>query len=100
MSAARARAARSWEAYLEPTSHGTRSRRAVRRLRDDGVALDSRGTLPAIRLPSGQIRYRAEQLDVWLEQRATPNREALTADGAVRQQTLPSSALAAVTTEE
>ena len=58
------------------------------------------GTLPAIRLPSGQIRYRAEQLDAWLEQRATQNREALTADGATRPQTLPSSALAAVTTEE
>jgi excisionase family DNA binding protein len=29
------------------------------------------GKLPAIRLPSGQIRFREADLDAWLEQRAT-----------------------------
>jgi excisionase family DNA binding protein len=28
------------------------------------------GKLPAFRLPSGQIRFRSEDLDSWLEQRA------------------------------
>ena len=47
------------------------------------------GELPAIRLPSGQIRYRAEELEAWLGERATPNRGALTAaDGAAHDQTL------------
>jgi excisionase family DNA binding protein len=59
------------------------------------------GDLPAIRLPSGQIRYRQDELDGWLGERATPNRGALTAaDGAAQTQTLPSSVLAAVNTEE
>ena len=29
------------------------------------------GDLPAIRLPSGQIRYRQDELDGWLGERAT-----------------------------
>lgn len=29
------------------------------------------GALPAVRLPSGQIRYRPEELDAWLLRRAT-----------------------------
>jgi excisionase family DNA binding protein len=29
------------------------------------------GDLPAIRLPSGQIRYRQDQLDEWIGERAT-----------------------------
>jgi excisionase family DNA binding protein len=33
-----------------------------------------RGELPAIRLPGGAIRYRADDLDVWLSERATPSR--------------------------
>ena len=33
------------------------------------------GDLPAIRLPSGQIRYRAEELDAWLGARSTPSRD-------------------------
>jgi excisionase family DNA binding protein len=33
-----------------------------------------RGELPAIRLPGGAIRYHEEEIDGWLEQRATPGR--------------------------
>jgi excisionase family DNA binding protein len=33
-----------------------------------------RGELPAIRLPGGAIRYREDDLDGWLEERATPGR--------------------------
>lgn len=33
-----------------------------------------RGELPAIRLPGGAIRFREDELDGWLEQRATPGR--------------------------
>lgn len=29
------------------------------------------GKVPALRLPSGQIRYRREQIDAWLNDRAT-----------------------------
>lgn len=29
------------------------------------------GKLPAIRLPSGQIRFRSEELDAWLAARST-----------------------------
>lgn len=29
------------------------------------------GKLPAIRLPSGQIRFRADELDEWLAERST-----------------------------
>jgi excisionase family DNA binding protein len=31
-----------------------------------------RGTLPGIRLPSGALRYRADALEAWLAERATP----------------------------
>jgi excisionase family DNA binding protein len=34
-----------------------------------------RGELPAVRLPSGAIRYRPEELDDWLSKRATTERE-------------------------
>jgi excisionase family DNA binding protein len=30
-----------------------------------------RGDLPAVRLPSGQVRYRQDDLDLWLADRAT-----------------------------
>jgi excisionase family DNA binding protein len=30
-----------------------------------------RGTLPAIRLPGGAIRYRPDELEIWLADRAT-----------------------------
>ncbi len=30
-----------------------------------------RGTLPAIRLPSGQLRYDPEDIEAWLRQRRT-----------------------------
>jgi hypothetical protein len=33
-----------------------------------------RGLLPAVKLPSGQLRYHSDQLDDWLERRATPER--------------------------
>ena len=36
------------------------------------------GDLPALRLPSGAIRIREDQLEQWLEERATPRREAPT----------------------
>lgn len=57
-----------------------------------------RGTLPAVKLPSGQIRYRADALEEWLERRTTPDRGVLTAaDDAGRQDgTLPSTVLTAV----
>jgi excisionase family DNA binding protein len=29
------------------------------------------GKLPAIKLPSGQIRFRADEIDAWLDGRAT-----------------------------
>ncbi len=60
-----------------------------------------RGTLPAVKLPSRQVRYRADQLDAWLWERATPNRGVLTAaDGAAYNGTVSSLGLTAVTTEE
>jgi excisionase family DNA binding protein len=37
-----------------------------------------RGTLPAIRLPGGAIRFREDELEAWLNTRATPARGALT----------------------
>jgi excisionase family DNA binding protein len=33
-----------------------------------------RAELPAIRLPGGAIRFREDQLDAWLSERATPGR--------------------------
>ena len=33
-----------------------------------------RGLLPAMRLPSGQIRYREADLEAWLAKRAAPER--------------------------
>jgi excisionase family DNA binding protein len=33
-----------------------------------------RGELPAIRLPSGAIRFRQDALDAWIVERATPRR--------------------------
>jgi excisionase family DNA binding protein len=36
-----------------------------------------RGELPAIRLPSGAIRYREDKLELWLAERATPRRGVL-----------------------
>jgi excisionase family DNA binding protein len=37
-----------------------------------------RGDLPAFRLPSGQIRYREDDLEAWLEERATTERGVVT----------------------
>lgn len=36
------------------------------------------GKLPAMRLPSGQIRYQPAELDAWCAERATPGREVRT----------------------
>jgi excisionase family DNA binding protein len=59
------------------------------------------GDLPAVRLPSGQIRYRAEELDAWMIERATPNRGVRTAAaGAAQLRTVSSSVRTAVPTEE
>jgi excisionase family DNA binding protein len=33
-----------------------------------------RGELPAIRLPGGAIRFREDEFDGWLKERATPRR--------------------------
>jgi excisionase family DNA binding protein len=35
-----------------------------------------KGQLPAVRLPSGALRYREAALERWLEERATPSRGA------------------------
>lgn len=62
-----------------------------------------RGELPAIRLPGGAVRYRPDELDSWLEQRATPGREELsrTPQGAAHwQPTAPGGTLTAVTHPE
>jgi excisionase family DNA binding protein len=32
------------------------------------------GKLPAFRLPGGAIRFREDELDAWLQERATPRR--------------------------
>ena len=36
------------------------------------------GDLPAMRLPSGQIRYHPDELDAWMGERATPGRGVVT----------------------
>jgi excisionase family DNA binding protein len=53
-----------------------------------------RGELPAIKLPGGAIRYRADDLDDWLTKHATaaPGREARTVPTGAAAETLPSSA--------
>jgi excisionase family DNA binding protein len=50
-----------------------------------------RGELPAFRLPGGAIRFRPDEFEAWLAERATPGRgaPATTPDAAVL--TLPSS---------
>jgi excisionase family DNA binding protein len=56
-----------------------------------------RGELPAVKLPAGAIRYREDELEAWLEQRATPRQGVLaTEPGAARPAPypLPSPALA------
>jgi excisionase family DNA binding protein len=32
------------------------------------------GKIPAVRLPSGQVRFRKDEIDGWLIERATPGR--------------------------
>lgn len=58
------------------------------------------GDVPAVRLPSGQIRYRADELAAWLEARATPNRGFANHYGWRRPvTTLPSEVPTTLTTE-
>jgi excisionase family DNA binding protein len=62
-----------------------------------------RGELPAIRLPSGALRFRSEELAAWLEERATPRRGVLaTTTSAARRAPypLPSDPLATTDDEE
>ncbi len=60
-----------------------------------------RGELPAIRLPGGAIRFRQDEIDGWIEERATPRRGALTTTpGAARPLTLPSTVLTTTEDEE
>ena len=37
-----------------------------------------RGELPAIRLPGGAVRFREDEVEAWLEERATPSQGAST----------------------
>lgn len=61
-----------------------------------------RGDLPAaIRLPGGAIRFREDDLEGWLEERATPRRGVLTTTpGAAQPRTVPSSVLTTIEDEE
>jgi excisionase family DNA binding protein len=60
-----------------------------------------RGELPAIRLPGGAIRFREDELEAWLMERATPRRGVLTAaPGAAQPRTVPSATLTAIEDEE
>jgi excisionase family DNA binding protein len=45
-----------------------------------------RNLLPGIRLPGGAIRFREDQIDRWLEERATTGRGVSTAPAAAAQQ--------------
>jgi excisionase family DNA binding protein len=60
-----------------------------------------RGELPAIRLPGGAIRFRQDEIDGWIEERATPRRGVLTtAPGAAQPGTVLSGALTTTDDEE
>jgi excisionase family DNA binding protein len=54
-----------------------------------------RGELPAIRLPGGAIRYRADEVESWLTERATPRRGSVShpARDAARRLEYPASAI-------
>jgi excisionase family DNA binding protein len=57
--------------------------------------------LPAIRLPGGAIRYREDELNQWLEERATPRRGVrTTAPSAARQGRVRSTTRTTVEGEE
>jgi excisionase family DNA binding protein len=60
-----------------------------------------RGELPGIVLPSGQIRFREDEIERWLEERATPQRGVLTTTpGAAQPSTVPLTALTTTEDEE
>lgn len=48
-----------------------------------------RGELPAIKLPGGAIRFRRDELEAWLEDRATPQRGVLTTTPDAARQEYP-----------
>jgi excisionase family DNA binding protein len=59
------------------------------------------GDIPAIRLPSGQIRYSVEQLDQWMLERATTERGVrTTTPAAAHVRTLPSTVRTTTDDEE
>lgn len=59
-----------------------------------------RGELPAIRLPSGALRFREDEIDGWLTARATPGRGVLTTTPGAADGTLPSEVLTTTEDEE
>jgi excisionase family DNA binding protein len=58
------------------------------------------GTLPAIRLPSGAIRFQEATLDDWLTASATPGRGVLTTTPGAATRTLSSVVLTTTEDEE
>ena len=44
-----------------------------------------RGEVPFIRLPGGAIRFREDEIEEWLEERATPSRGASTTPASAAQ---------------
>ena len=59
-----------------------------------------RGELPAIRLPSGALRFAEPALNDWVAERATPGRGVLTTTPGVAGRTLPSEVLTTTEDEE
>ena len=60
-----------------------------------------RGDLPAIRLPGGALRFHQDELEAWLEERATPNRGVVEHHGGRRPAaSVPLSLSSTTTTEE
>jgi excisionase family DNA binding protein len=48
-----------------------------------------RGDVPAIRLPGGAIRYREDEIECWLEERATTSRGGVTAPRLAAARSIP-----------
>ena len=60
-----------------------------------------KGEVPAVKLPSGQIRFREAEIEAWLAERATPSRGALTTPAdAAQPRTLSSATLTTPEVEE
>ena len=58
-----------------PPAHRSRRRRDAQSISRDRAPLDARRRPSPVRLPSGQVRYRAEELNAWLGARSTPRRD-------------------------